>query len=308
VAYCPALPLYCQVAGSPAGIEGFFVVLDEALLAKLRHCFDLLVHHQLTSLTFILPDARWLSLDGAVQCGPTAVEIWGCDHDHELRFTSSLKLTGEVAASGWTTVDANWALPVPPGQLSIAGLTNCVDVNGWLLGELDFRDSPTGLASRARFMSAIARHGLMSLVKTRQTVKSVVCLWDEVIPVVGYPADLLYLQKVLADLERMASHCLDLADLAALFQTDEGAWHRLRVRRIAQDASVSEAMADVQVSAPDAADWWFLFPSLESGKRINHAIKALLPPSHRCLTIPVVQNSREDSGRLDIMVIIKDQL
>jgi hypothetical protein len=109
-------------------------------------------------------------------------------------------------------------------------------------------------------------------------------------------------------LECMANHCLDLVDLAELFQTDEGAWHRLRVRRIAQDASVSEAMADVQVSAPNTADWWFLFQSLESGKRINHAIKALFPPSHRCLMIPVVQNSREDRGHLDIMVVTKEQL
>lgn len=268
------------------GIDAAFLELDGALLEKLRYNFGLLAPNQLESATFDLPSVRWLTARGEVKDIQTTAEVARNGDDHWVRFAGFVRRTEHSTATEWAYPCANWFLPVAPDQLSIKVLSGMADRNRCLVEESP--DSQDLLPLRANFLSAVSFHFLTTLHGTGQHADGFIrVLGDQVLPVTGLSGDILQLQAMLDDLDGMESHCLDLYDLADLFQDRDGAWQRLRVTAIGQGGSISGAIADILSEHPETSAWWFLFRSLESAKQINQAVKAMLPTDERVLMIPV---------------------
>ena len=300
------LRLYCQADVNSSGIEAVCLVLDEALLAKLRQSFGLLMLHNLESVAFRPSSARWLSARGEAEGVQTTAQVCRNGDDHWVRLAGAAHHTELSAECEWAYPCAHWFLPVDPEHLSADGLSEMADNNRCLLEELDESDHHDHDHDRLRasFLSAVSCDFLSTQKAAGLTVESCVrVLCDQTLPVVGSPGDLLLMQSMLDDLDCMESHCLDLNDLAGLFQDGNGCWRRLRVKAIGQGGSVSAAMAAIQCEAPDTVAWWFLFRSLESGKRIHQAVKAFLLNHDGVLMTPVVNDAKADSDTCSIVLI-----
>lgn len=105
----------------------------------------------------------------------------------------------------------------------------------------------------------------------RDGVCSTVQLCNSVlIPVVAQDIDVLALQHMLDDMDRMSTHCLDLNDLIDLFQSKSGEWATLSVWRCTSDDNDSfSALIEIAKTANVGR---FLFRSLTSGKQISHTL------------------------------------
>lgn len=309
MAFRSPLRLYCQAEANSSGIEAACLVLDEVLLARLRQSFGLLAQHQLESAAFKLPSARWLSARCEVAEVQTTAEV-GCSGDDQwVRLTGVVRSVGISTDAEWAYPCAHWFLPVATDQLSDEGLSDLADSNGCLLEELDTPDIQQPGRLRANFLSVVSHDFLSTLKPLGPAVEGFVRLFsDQTLPVVGLPGDLLQLQALLDDLDDMHSHCLDLSDLADLFQGESGEWLSLRVTAIPQVDSISEAIARIQHEHPNTSAWWFLFRSLESVKRIHQATQALLPKDEGVLMIPVVSGSHGDANPQNILVITSEHL
>lgn len=267
-------------------------MLDEELLARLRQCFKLMMKHQFESVTFKLPSARWLSARGKVVGVMTTVEVCCNGNDRWVQFTGAACSTEFSPQSKWAYPCATWFLPVAPDQLNTEGLSDMADSNRCLLEELDALEIQDVGRLHANFLSAVSYDFLYALVATGPAVNGYVrVLDDQALPVIGSPGDILRLQGMLDELDRMHSHCLDLNDLISLFQDRDGAWQRLRVTAVLPGGALSAAMAEIQREQPHTSAWWFLFRSIESAKRIHLAVQALLPNNERVLMIPVQSDS-----------------
>ena len=309
MAFTSPLRLYCQAEANSSGIEAVCLVLGEAFLARLRHSFGLLTQHQLESAAFKLPSARWLSARGEVVDVQTTAEVACSGDDQWVRVTGAVRSAGISTEIGWAYPCAHWFLPVAADQLSEEGLSDLADSNGCLLEELGTPDTQCSGPLRANFLSAVSHDFLSTLKPFGPAVEGFVRLFsDQPLPVVGLPGDLLQLQALLDDLGDMHSHCLDLNDLADLFQGENGAWQRLRVTAIPPGDSISETIARIQCEHPGTYAWWFLFRSLESAKRIRLAVQALLPKDEGVLMIPVVSDSHGEANPQNILVITSEHL
>ena len=302
-----ALRLYVQATPNPLGFEAVCLLLDGVILARLQHCLSLLVESDLRSVSYRADGIRWLKRREGIVAADTNISVWRSGDDFGLQIETAINRSEQPDEFDWINLRADWIPPVAPLDFSHEWLADVADSNGVVLGSLqgcEFADEQT---IQAQFLPSVSFDRLRDKVEQREKALGWIGLWEEVLPVRGFPADLLRFQSMLDDLDRMDSHCLDLTDLGDMFKGENGEWQRLAVSVVADGASISDELSHLASERATMIEWWFLFQSMDASRAIQMAIKALLSPDQSVLMIPVAGGKRQVGCRGDIVVITREQ-